>query len=204
MPYCEQQRENDDTNTSFSDNSSFSSFFGTDTIDHASLPDDRTKISKNTTSSSNSSIHLDSHTENSPDEQPIIDSSTSPSPPAPYRTRSGRAIKKPNRLIESYHILSPKRKIPLRTFHDQFLMSMKWDEITSYLTNEYKQLLTFIENNTDLNENTTETYPFSIFSAKANSEDLPTWEEAMNGPDQEGYRIAMQIEIETLYHQMKT
>ena len=37
-----------------------------------------------------------------------------------------------------------------------------------------------------------------ILGAKANAEDTPTWEQAMNGPDREGYMEACQKEIDTL------
>ena len=33
---------------------------------------------------------------------------------------------------------------------------------------------------------------------KANAEDNPTWEQAMNGPDRDGYWTAAKVELETL------
>ena len=38
----------------------------------------------------------------------------------------------------------------------------------------------------------------SAFSAKANSEDIPNWNEAMNGEDSAGFYKAMEAELETL------
>ena len=43
-------------------------------------------------------------------------------------------------------------------------------------------------------------HPLAL-AAKANSEDNPRWEQAMNGPDSEGYWEAMRVEIDTLENQ---
>jgi hypothetical protein len=40
-------------------------------------------------------------------------------------------------------------------------------------------------------------HPFAL-AAKTNSEDTPTWNEAMSGPDKEGYWEAMEKEYYTL------
>jgi hypothetical protein len=40
-------------------------------------------------------------------------------------------------------------------------------------------------------------HPLAL-QAKANAEHNPTWESAMNGPDQEGYWQAMEVELNTL------
>jgi hypothetical protein len=56
------------------------------------------------------------------------------------------------------------------------------------------------EQHTDLESNKSSTvegmHPI-LFSAKANSEDNPTWDQAMNGPDREDYWQAMEKELET-------
>jgi hypothetical protein len=38
----------------------------------------------------------------------------------------------------------------------------------------------------------------SLLATKANAEDLPTWNEAMNGPHADGFWKACEIELETL------
>jgi hypothetical protein len=54
------------------------------------------------------------------------------------------------------------------------------------------------EDETDLKENTVEWMHPMILAAKANSEDNPTWDEAMNGPLKEGYWEAALKEINIL------
>jgi hypothetical protein len=40
-----------------------------------------------------------------------------------------------------------------------------------------------------------------LLSAKSNSEDNPTWDQAINGPDREGYWQAIKKELETLQNE---
>jgi hypothetical protein len=50
----------------------------------------------------------------------------------------------------------------------------------------------------DYDDNTVEwVHPHSL-SAKANAEDNPTWEMAMNGPERAGYWKTMEVEYHTL------
>jgi hypothetical protein len=51
---------------------------------------------------------------------------------------------------------------------------------------------------TDVEHNTVEWMHPMILAAKANSEDTPRWEEAMNGPNKAGYWEAMRSELATL------
>ena len=51
---------------------------------------------------------------------------------------------------------------------------------------------------THVMDGTTEEMHPLIFAAAANSQDNPTWEEAMNGPNKQGYWKACETEIKTL------
>jgi hypothetical protein len=42
----------------------------------------------------------------------------------------------------------------------------------------------------------------TTLSARANTEDNPSWEEAMSGPDKAGYWKAMEVELHTLEDEM--
>jgi hypothetical protein len=59
-------------------------------------------------------------------------------------------------------------------------------------------MMTQMELNTDPYDNTLDWLNPMILGSKANSEDNPTWEQAMNGPDQDGYMEACSKEINTL------
>jgi hypothetical protein len=65
-------------------------------------------------------------------------------------------------------------------------------------SNDLKGMMTEMELHTDPDDRTLDWMSPMIFGAKANSEDTPTWEQAMNGPDQDGYMEACQKEINTL------
>ena len=55
-----------------------------------------------------------------------------------------------------------------------------------------------MQENTDVEYNTVEWMHPMFLGAKPNSEDNPTWEEAMNGPNRQGYGEACEKELNTL------
>jgi hypothetical protein len=59
-------------------------------------------------------------------------------------------------------------------------------------------MMTLVERHTDIDENTVEWMHPMVLAAKANAEDNPTWDQAMNGPDHEGYLEACRKELKTL------
>jgi hypothetical protein len=59
-------------------------------------------------------------------------------------------------------------------------------------------MMTLIESHTDPEESTVEDWHPMTFAAKANAEDNPNWNEAMNWPDKAGYWEACKKEIYTL------
>jgi hypothetical protein len=147
---------------------------------------------------------------------PIVDPIAPENPPAhpplPIRTRSGRQVRRPNRLIETmltYHPLSslspsnayenPKRSVRSSLYNNQFLMALNWfHAVESLRSVDHSAMMNVIDKHTDVDHNTVEWMHPMILSAKANAEDNPTWDQVMNGPDREGYLEAMRKELATL------
>jgi len=128
------------------------------------------------------------------------------------RRRSGRRKQKPTRLIEtmnphqkSYHYLNRSRKCKLSCIQDGFLMAMKWEYLTDFLhSNDFKLYISNMQQNTDLDQNTVEWLHPMMLMIQANAQDNPNWDEAMNGPNQEGYWEACLKEISTLQDSMQS
>jgi hypothetical protein len=59
-------------------------------------------------------------------------------------------------------------------------------------------MMALMHKNTDQEYNTVEWMHPMFLGAKVNLEDNPTWEEAMNGPNQKGYWEACEKELNTL------
>jgi hypothetical protein len=147
---------------------------------------------------------------------PIVDPIAPENPPAhpplPIRSRSGRQVRRPNRLIETmltYHPLSslspsnayenPKRSVRSSLYNNQFLMALNWfHAVESLRSVDHSAMMNVIDKHTDVDHNTVEWMHPMILSAKANAEDNPTWDQVMNGPDREGYLEAMRKELATL------
>ena len=111
-------------------------------------------------------------------------------------------MKKPQCLIETM-VANKNRKIKHQDLNHQFLMAMKWDKLTDVLkSSDLKALLNWMNQNTDVEDNTIENYHPMILATQANSSDNPTWEEAMNGTNSEGYWEAMEKEVRTLQNEM--
>jgi hypothetical protein len=131
---------------------------------------------------------------------------------APVRTRSGRAVRRPNRLIETmltHHPLStltptnsylnPKHSVRASFLNSQFLMALNWSSAVESLRSiDHAAMMTLVDKHTDIDANTVEWMHRMILAAKANAEDNPTWEQAMNGPDRDGYLEACRKELHTL------
>jgi hypothetical protein len=137
--------------------------------------------------------------------------SRTPEPtPVTTTTRSGRQVKPPQRLIESMlantdfeedpcAYKNPKRKIRASGLNAQFLLGLQWAEAVETIRSaDLRAMMTLIEQHTDLDNKTVEWLHPLYLSAKANSADNPTWNEAMNGPDKAGYWEACKKEISTL------
>ena len=137
--------------------------------------------------------------------------------PAPIRTKSGRQVKPPKRLIEHCIASAPSRgggyksssqydfgrkakdKVSSSMLNRQFLMAMKWNRVLNVLrSSDLHAMNSWMQDHTDPEHDTIEEWhPFALAS-QMNASDNPTWEEAMNGPDKSGYWKAAEQEIGTL------
>jgi hypothetical protein len=132
--------------------------------------------------------------------------------PEPTRTRSGREVhrpvqfietmlsqRSPSSLISSNAYLNPKHSVRASLYNSQFLMSLNWSQtVESLRSADLSAMMHVIDQHTDVDQNTIEWMHPMVLAAKANAEDNPSWEEAMNGPDREGYLEAARKELKTL------
>jgi hypothetical protein len=145
---------------------------------------------------------------------PVPDVETTALPPAApdeQRTRHGRAVRRPQRLIEQFHLHATKLESKPWMKNDvtpvdrssNFLQTMTWDCLCTTLKDgtlgdlQAKQQL-----DVDATTNTVEHWNPMALAVKASTEDNPTWHEAMNGPDKAGYWEAMVKEHTTLEDEM--
>jgi hypothetical protein len=83
--------------------------------------------------------------------------------------------------------------------NNKYLNSLNWSKACNMLKGgTLGAMWAELEQHTDQDENTIEWMNPALFSVKANTEDNPTWDEAMNGENAEGYWQACQKEYETL------
>jgi hypothetical protein len=80
--------------------------------------------------------------------------------------------------------------------HDLFVIEHDLDGITTNMTKQYD--LYNIMTTDDFDADLIDTIHPLAFSARLNAEDTPRYHEAMNGPDAEGFREAMEKELEQL------
>jgi Reverse transcriptase (RNA-dependent DNA polymerase) len=135
------------------------------------------------------------------------DNAPNPEPPAPPLTtlrRSTRHIVPPRRYVgeewANYQINVPvPQKIKASCLNSCYLNSLRWDKALDQLqSTDLRHMMSLIAAQTDVDHNTVEWMHPMILAAKANSEDTPRWEEAMNGPNKAGYWEAMRSELATL------
>jgi Reverse transcriptase (RNA-dependent DNA polymerase) len=90
-----------------------------------------------------------------------------------------------------------RQKIRSSILNDAFVQCLKWDQDkTEIMSKDYQAFLGAVDCFEDYEEGTVEyQHPLQM---KANAEDNPTWDQAMNGPDQAGYWKAMETELATL------
>jgi hypothetical protein len=126
--------------------------------------------------------------------------------PPPVTTRSGRRVRPPSIMnLNAMKIQEPKakktnntqelreklssQKVRSGVLNHQLISSFKWTQLKScMLTGQLGKLLGNIHQETDHELDAVEHLDPSIFSAKANSEDTPTYEEAMNGTLADDFR----------------
>ena len=140
--------------------------------------------------------------EDDPVEEPDPDSSTEEE----TTTRTGRPIKKPQRFFGDEWVSyscnnghDSKVKIRVGCLNEQRLAMLRWTQAVDALRSKDEQSMeSWHLLHTDPDENTLEDLHPLAFAAKANAEDNPSWEEAMNGPYSDGYWKAAELELHTL------
>jgi hypothetical protein len=95
---------------------------------------------------------------------------------------------------------APLRNLPrvrCEVLNHQRLCSLQWNNLlTSLRGGSYGSLLSYVQQHSE-NGFLDEWHP-SLLATKANAEDNPTWDEAMNGPFSQGFREACKREFDTL------
>ena len=129
----------------------------------------------------------------------------------PTTTRGGRHTRRPQRLVETMytnhqaHIKNrhkrrcgfkantyaygkdPKQKVKAGKLNDQFLMALQWTHTVEFLkSKDLRAMMTLLDQHTDPDDKTVEWMHPMALAAQAEN-DNPTWNEAMNSPDQAGY-----------------
>jgi len=114
--------------------------------------------------------------------------------------RRGRRDRRKNQQYwnDDVQVELPK-KAPRAALNQQYLNTMNWNlALLAICSNNLKSMMAQMQQDVDPDDGTLDWMNPMIFGAKANSEDKPTWEQAMNGPDCEGYWKACEKEIKTL------
>ena len=137
-----------------------------------------------------------------------------------YRTRSGRRVKPkvrhagirrpssdphyikgiPSFRRDAYMAgANPRKKIRSGVLQHQFLQSLDWDTTISNLkSRDSRKAFTQMLRSYDPLSETIEDWSPLALAAKSNDADNPTWNQAMNGPNADGFREACQKEYDTL------
>ena len=93
----------------------------------------------------------------------------------------------------------PTQKVRAGKLNQKYLNSLNWDRALNMLKGgTLGAMWAKLEQHTDQEHNSIEWMNPALFSIKANSDDNPTWNDAMGGEDSEGYWQACLKEHETL------
>ena len=139
------------------------------------------------------------------DEPPPVE----PAPPAPDPApdpslRRSSRVRKPRKFFDGTFAhynngINPAQRVPCGLLNQKYLNSLNWHLTTDKLRGSTLRRLThMVALDTDPDTNEVDWLNPMAFGAKANSEDTPTWDEALGGPDAAGFWQAMEIEIDTL------
>ncbi|KAI2505066.1 hypothetical protein MHU86_9342 [Fragilaria crotonensis] len=141
------------------------------------------------------------------DEAPTSERQIRHSPPPSSPTRRSTRDRKPNRKFRGDEWVNyqksrvAKQRVRTGLLNEQYLQSLDWNMVISQLkTGHWKAMATCLDLNTTREGHLLSMHPLSL-AAKANAEDNPRWNEAMNGPNAEGFWDAMCKEVTTLTDQ---
>jgi len=131
-----------------------------------------------------------------PAESPII-----PDPLPPRRSGRERKVNQKFHGEEWVHYQSGRaatQRVKAGDLNGQYLQSLSWSHVvTTCQSADLNAMIASIERHSTSDGDVEWLHPLA-FAARANAEDNPTWNEAMNGPHKEGYWDAMCREIDTL------
>ena len=131
--------------------------------------------------------------EQAPPQQPTEDDGT--------RTQSGRRVRPNPKYVgqnwTNFAGYSGSHKIKMEALNNQFLAMLDWNKaISMFDSPQFAQIWALTEY--DESGTLVEWMHPMVLAAKANSEDSPNWDAAMNGPLADGYWKASEKEIKTL------
>lgn len=102
----------------------------------------------------------------------------------------------------NYDEQDQEAKVKRSVLDNQFLQSLDWSDLTSFESQKgysnWQAMLTVLKQAYNVHDDTFEDWHPLALATKANSEDTPTWDQAMNGPERVGYWEAAEREIATL------
>jgi hypothetical protein len=132
------------------------------------------------------------------EDRPDVEDESDDESAQPSRRTRRRRQRNRRYFNDDIQVEMPKRA-PRAALNRQYLNSMNWNlALSAIRSNNLKTMMAQLQQDTDPNNGTLDWMNPMIFGANANSEDNPTWEQAMNGPDRDGYWKACEKEIETL------
>jgi hypothetical protein len=83
--------------------------------------------------------------------------------------------------------------------NEQHIQGLRWDRLLDSLkTGSLGKLMAQMNIETDQDLNTVEEYNPTFLSSNASEDDNPTYEQAMSGPNKEGYWQSTKKEVDTL------
>ena len=125
---------------------------------------------------------------------PAIDQSIPPDNTPDYNLRCFKRSKRPNN-----NIYGGKGGAHSCTFSDSFIHSLEWNDLQQNLiSSNHLSFMTAISQYQDPFSDVYDTINPMLSSSKVNSADTPTYHQAINGPDHNGYSDAMNVKINTL------
>jgi Reverse transcriptase (RNA-dependent DNA polymerase) len=113
--------------------------------------------------------------------------------------RSARGRVPNRRYMQNISVMQVKQKIRGSVLNNAFLNSLDWSDLLKLVrSQDMHSMCQFFASVTDPTTGTVEEWHPMVFATMANAADTPNYQQAMNGPDAEGYWVAMEEEYNTL------
>ena len=125
--------------------------------------------------------------------EPPAEASNSPKP------RRSERVRKPNPRYNKASFLSVPRKIRSGRVENAFLNNLDWSAFKAVVNSpDLMAMAAVMESYTDPKTGLVEDWHPLAFASLANASDNPNYNQAMNGPDADGYYLAMKDELKVL------